>query len=107
MTVHRAPSFLLHRPSGWYFRYVAPHRLRPSVGLSELKVSLRTRSKVVAKSRARRLAVISTFNRSDIRGEVICPKAPGGWCLRMGKGWGILVSHPVFLDGRDTGRTDD
>lgn len=56
MDRHSAPSYLLHRPSGWYFRYALPRGLATLLGRRELRVSLRTRSRLIARRRGTRLA---------------------------------------------------
>lgn len=40
MTHQRTPSYLLQRPSGFYFRYQIPHRFRSTVGCNELQLPL-------------------------------------------------------------------
>ena len=40
MTHLRTPSYLLQRPSGFYFRYQIPARFRSSVGCNELQLPL-------------------------------------------------------------------
>src|SRR5690606_17795655 len=44
--------YLLQKPSGWYFRYVLPHRLRAAVRRREFRFALHTRHRREAKRRA-------------------------------------------------------
>ena len=49
-------TYLLQKPSGYYFRYQLPSDIKAIVNQSELRYSLRTRSIGLARSKARLLA---------------------------------------------------
>ena len=46
--------YLLERPSSFYFRYIIPERFYTSVGIRELRYSLKTKDSPVAVKRAQR-----------------------------------------------------
>ncbi len=50
------PTYVLLRPSGYCFRYQVPKDIKPLVGKSEIRYTLDTRQRSVAKSRARLIA---------------------------------------------------
>jgi len=52
MPATRTSAYIIHRPSGYYFRYTVPADLRGLVGRREFKMSLKTSSKHAARKRA-------------------------------------------------------
>jgi len=47
-----ASTYLIHTPSPYCFRLIVPLNLRPHIGLSEIRRSLKTRSLSLAKERS-------------------------------------------------------
>lgn len=54
------PSYLLSRPSGWYFRYALPRELRCLTNRTEIRLSLGTPLKRTARRRTARLTCLAT-----------------------------------------------
>ncbi len=62
-----SPSYLQSTPHGYYFRYKVPPDVRPAVGRTELKCSLRTGRLSEAKARSGMLSSLTHLAVSNIR----------------------------------------
>ncbi len=68
-----SPSYLLHRPSGYYFRVKVPRDLRSTLGRTELRCSLGLHTIRKAQREARRLAVAAESLFEAVRhGAIDC-----------------------------------
>jgi len=67
MSRKSTPSYLLDRPSGYYFRVRVPHDLKDHLNRSEIKTSIGHTSRSQALKVARRLSVITESLFDEIR----------------------------------------